>query len=45
MFDVSTLTPLQRRAAQQPFTNDRGRQLPAGQVLTGGYTVALSLNR
>jgi hypothetical protein len=45
MFDPTKLTPLQRRAVQRPFTNDRGRQLPPGQVLAGGFTVALSLNR
>jgi hypothetical protein len=45
MFDQTKLTFLQRRAVQRPFTNDRGRQLPPGQVLAGGFTVALSLNR
>jgi hypothetical protein len=44
MFDPTKLTFLQRRAVQQPFTNESMAR-PAMLAFPGGYTVGLSLNR
>jgi hypothetical protein len=43
MFDPTKLTLLQRRAVQQPFTNESMAH-PAMTSFPGGYTLGLSLN-
>lgn len=41
---MGKMTPLQQRAWERPWTDDRKQLVPAYQTLPGGLIVGLSLN-